>query len=234
LDDQLREIDHGEEEAKEGIDNFKDEDKKRVDKQIKRQAQLDFIVEGSKMMIDYANVDRVTINYYQIDLEIMFSKSPFMSSKSDDFSFVQPYFTEEKELPKGGKESVSFDIPAQLAKHNLVIEVSYPAKGLKKSQTYSSANLRARLIENLGQVKIFNAKQQPLPKTYVKVYKRGNAGGEGTFYKDGYTDIRGRFDYASLSGADTGPVDRFAIFVHHEEEGCLVKEAVPPTGMKIN
>lgn len=55
-----------------------------------------------------------------------------------------------------------------------------------------------RVIENYGELKVFvpNDKGQdyPLPKTYVKVYQR-KRGGEVSFFKDGYTDLRGRFDY---------------------------------------
>ena len=37
-----------------------------------------------------------------------------------------------------------------------------------------------------------------LPKVYVKVYAR-LADGTVKFHKDGYTDHRGRFDYATVS-----------------------------------
>ena len=52
--------------------------------------------------------------------------------------------------------------------------------------------------------------------------------GKPTFYKDGYTDLRGKFDYASLSTDDLGAVTRFAILILSDQHGAVVKEAKPP------
>ena len=69
---------------------------------------------------------------------------------------------------------------------------------------------------------------QPLPRTYVKVFAR-DANGKVRFHKDGYTDLRGRFDYASVSGpTDGGEAERYALLVLHEEHGALVREVAPP------
>jgi hypothetical protein len=64
-------------------------------------------------------------------------------------------------------------------------------------------------------------------KVYVKVYAR-LADGTVKFYKDGYTDHRGRFDYASVSTAERQPINRFAVLVLSDEHGALIREAVPP------
>jgi len=54
---------------------------------------IDFEVNYTKksLQISYLNVSQVTISYYQIDLEILFSKSPFLETdkfSTDEFSFV--------------------------------------------------------------------------------------------------------------------------------------------------
>ncbi len=67
----------------------------------------------------------------------------------------------------------------------------------------------------------------PLPQCYVKVYAR-MTNGEVRFYKDGYTDLRGRFDYASLSTDDLDRVERFAILVLSERQGAVIREIDPP------
>ncbi len=67
----------------------------------------------------------------------------------------------------------------------------------------------------------------PLPATYVKVYAR-HTGGLVRFYKDGYTDLRGRFDYVTLSTDDLDRVERFAILVASDDAGATVLEADPP------
>jgi hypothetical protein len=66
-----------------------------------------------------------------------------------------------------------------------------------------------------------------LPSTYVKVYAR-KRGGSVEFYKDGYTDLRGWFDYASLSTTDLDNVERFAILVCSDKSGASILEASPP------
>jgi hypothetical protein len=66
-----------------------------------------------------------------------------------------------------------------------------------------------------------------VPKTYVKVYAR-MADGRVRFYRDGYTDLRGRFDYSSLSTNDLDHVERFALLVLSDEHGAIVREAGPP------
>ncbi len=43
---------------------------------------MDFVVEDKIIHIDYVNVEKVQINYYMIDLEILFSKTPFLNSVS--------------------------------------------------------------------------------------------------------------------------------------------------------
>jgi hypothetical protein len=51
-------------------------------------------------------------------------------------------------------------------------------------------------------------------KTFAKE-KNGNV----SFYKDGYTDLRGRFDYASLSTSSIDTIEKFAIFIMSDDLG---------------
>ena len=94
----------------------------------------------------------------------------------------------------------------------------------------------------------------PVEKAYIKVYAR-NQSGEVRFYKDGYTDLRGRFDYASLNGpagdtpivttpsepapangldyqmlkpVELNSIDRLAVLVLSDTNGAMVKEVGPP------
>ena len=53
-------------------------------------------------------------------------------------------------------------------------------------------------------------------KVYVKVYAR-RPDGSVKFYKDGYTDLRGRFDYVSLSTNELEHVERFSLLVLSDE-----------------
>ena len=61
----------------------------------------------------------------------------------------------------------------------------------------------------------------------MKVYARLQ-GGEIRFYKDGYTDLRGRFDYSSLNTDELDQVERFALLILSDTDGAAVREAAPP------
>ena len=49
------------------------------------------------------------------------------------------------------------------------------------------------------------------------------------FHKDGYTDLRGRFDYASLSDDPNAGAQRYAVLVLSEQRGAVIREVNPPT-----
>jgi hypothetical protein len=48
------------------------------------------------------------------------------------------------------------------------------------------------------------------------------------FHKDGYTDLRGRFDYASVNTPERQPIQRFAVLVLSDDRGAVIREAAPP------
>lgn len=93
ISEQLKEIDEsykpagGKEEVK--FDNFEDTEQERKRKQVKMEPQMDFTIDtqNKTVHIDYINVAKVRVNYYLIDLEILFSKTPFISS----VSFIKPH-----------------------------------------------------------------------------------------------------------------------------------------------
>ena len=100
--------------------------------------------------------------------------------------------------------------------------------GQTKTQAYYSHSLAVQLVENFGQLKVAHAETgKTIPKAYVKVYAQ-LPNGQVRFYKDGYTDLRGRFDYASLNTNEIEQVQKFSILVLTEDAGALVREAMPP------
>lgn len=67
-------------------------------------------------------------------------------------------------------------------------------------------------------IKVQDQSGKYLSKIYVKTFAKEKSG-KVIFYKDGYTDLRGRFDYASLNPESLKNVDRFAIFVMSDDLG---------------
>ncbi|MDC0259529.1 hypothetical protein OAK43_04745, partial [Verrucomicrobiales bacterium] len=82
--------------------------------------------------------------------------------------------------------------------------------------------------ENYGRIQVRGKENgQPMSKVYVKVYSRFD---DGTvkFFKDGYTDLRGKFDYISLNTNELDRVEKFSLLIMSEKDGALVREATPP------
>ena len=186
---------------------------------------FDFAVESKKVKLKFQHLQSVRVNYYEMDIELLFSRNPFVQQFSGEFSFIRPNETAELKLPEG-KTDLDFDLPARFHNSNVLVEIT--AAGETKRQTYYSHALNVQTLENYGQVSVTHEKtKKPLAKIYVKVYaKLGD--GNVKFYKDGYTDLRGRFDYASLNTGELDSVQRFSILILSEEHGAIVREAAPP------
>ena len=107
-----------------------------------------------------------------------------------------------------------------------VVEVV--AGGVRKSHANFANALALNLIESYSQLQVRDKEShKPLPRTYVKVFARMKDG-RVRFYKDGYTDLRGRFDYASLSTPELDTAQKFSILVLSDHHGAVVREATPP------
>ncbi len=186
---------------------------------------LTFKVEDQRIDLLYANLSSVRVNYYRMDLEFLFSTNPFMASDGARFSMIKPNRSDRHELDADGR-SLKIPLPAEFDGENVLVEVI--GGGLRRTSAYYSNRLDVQLAANYGHLQVLATGEQPrpLPKTYVKVY--AEIDGKPQFYKDGYTDLRGKFDYASLSTGEIDRTSRFSILVMSEGHGALVQETNPP------
>jgi hypothetical protein len=160
-----------------------------------------------------------------MDIELLFSRSPFLQDGAAQFSFIRPVLTQSVELP-AGKEMLAIDLPKEFHARNVMVEAL--AAGLRKTQAYYANTLKVQLIEAYGQLSVIQAEtRKPVPGAYVKVYMKTKAG-EVKFFKDGYTDLRGRFDYASLNTNELDNSERLAVLILSPDLGAVVREAAPP------
>ncbi len=186
---------------------------------------LELSVEARRVTLTYANVTEAEVRYRPMDIELLFSTSPFLTSGSGSSAAIRPNRADRVALP-AGQDSVAFELPAELSGRNVLVEVR--AGGVVRSVAYYANDLRVQGLESYGQVAVRRATDgAPLPAAYVKVYVR-LADGTVRFHKDGYTDLRGRFDYVSLSGMDGAVVQRYAVLVLSEQHGAVVREFGPP------
>jgi hypothetical protein len=94
--------------------------------------------------------------------------------------------------------------------------------------TYFATDMDVKFTENYGALKVADSVNgSPLSKVYVKVYVK-LADGSVKFHKDGYTDLRGRFDYASVNTPERQAIQRFSVLILSDEKGAVIREAAPP------
>ncbi len=224
----------------------------------KQQAELtateptfDFKVENRSIALTWKNLGEVAINYYLMDPEFSFSSSPFVSQDASRFAIIKPNKSATQALP-AGRDTLDIPLPADFARANVLVEIV--AAGQRKAQAYHANTLKLTLAENYGRLDVRDsATDKPVSRSYVKVYARLQ-GGTVRFFKDGYTDLRGRFDYASLNSSEHAQptpepreaataglnfqmlrpselkdVEKLAILVLSESNGALVREVAPPS-----
>jgi hypothetical protein len=186
---------------------------------------LAFKVEGRKITLLYQNVSACVINYYPMDIELLFSRNPFVQQQTEQFTFVRPAESQEVRLP-AGETSLVVDIPKRFHSSNVMVEIV--SGGIRQTAACYANSLAVQVVEAYGQVRVSNeATRKPLAGTYVKVYVRMKDGAV-RFYKDGYTDLRGLFDYASLNTNEIEETERFSLLILSDEFGAVIREADPP------
>ena len=215
-------------------DEMADKATKVVDEEDRTQTQtmladttptFDFTVQDGTVEITSRNVKTCRLNLYAMDIELLFSRNPFVQEVSGQFAVIKPNAAQAVDLGKAkGPKKVA--LPPAFRDRNVMVEVE--AGGTAKTKAYYPHTLNVELTENYGQVRILHGKtRKPLPKVYVKTYARMKSG-EVRFFKDGYTDLRGRFDYASLNTDELRRVEKLSLLILSDEHGAVVREANPP------
>ncbi|KAF9140561.1 hypothetical protein BGX30_006303 [Mortierella sp. GBA39] len=217
----------------------------------------------SVVMVRHRGVREVTVEYYSIDAEAMFSASPLTFSDqgensessnssrdgdaSNSYRLVKPNGIDTHNV----KRAVATDgllmipiLPQYLNSNVMVSVTTSPPAANRTWKTYYSQTIVVQTLEQTGTIKVISKSDngRPIRGGYVKVYaemKHLTAEGSTTaFWKDGYTDLVGRFAYAQVStgaspssngGGGLGDVKRFVVFVDGGREGCVAKTVpVPP------
>jgi hypothetical protein len=202
----------------------KDDDRDATqDRLAAQEPAMNVKIENKTVTLNYRNLSKVTVNYYPMDLEFLFSANPFVTQDTSRFRMIRPNKSTTIELPAG--ENHVFALPAEYQSANVLVEVT--GGGLTKAEAAYANELDVQVSEGFGRLQVMHAgDKKPLSKVYVKVFADVN--GTPTFYKDGYTDLRGKFDYASLSTSDLDGTTRFSVLIMSDQHGATVKEVQPP------
>jgi len=189
------------------------------------ETNFDFKIIDREIHISYQNLIHCQINFYPMDIELLFSRNPFVQKQSKEFMIIQPDETTDISLP-ADQTAYKIALPEKYHNSNLIIEIS--AQGKNQSHVCYANSLHLQVMENYGQLRLSHqTKHMPLSKAYVKVYAKLK-NNVIQFHKDGYTDLRGFFDYASLNTDDLDTIEKFAILVIDENYGAVTRGAEVP------
>ena len=175
--------------------------------------------EGGKVVIRHSGLERATLRLFSVDLEALFSKDPFLSGGENHGGnpAIRPNATLDVALAKDVAET-TIELPSALCQGNVLIAAESGTTKLLKVLDSRALDLRHLPQERTIQV-LDAATGKPLPGTYIKVYAEMNDG-RIVFHKDGYTDLRGKFDYLSHTGADASGIKRLALLASHPQQGA--------------
>ncbi|MCE9567021.1 MAG: hypothetical protein K8U57_33885 [Planctomycetes bacterium] len=216
------------------IDEIEGKGGKVIDKDDRNQNQgglaatepnVELVVNAEGVNLTYQNIDTVRVNYYLMDVELLFSTSPFVQRAGGQFATIKPNATNLVKLPAARTKHV-FPLPAEFQGRNVLVEVT--AGGKTRSVPHLASTMTVNMSENYGQLQVTEtAGAKSVAKVYVKVYAK-LADGSVKFHKDGYTDLRGRFDYSSVNTPERQAIERFAILVLSEDRGAVIRDVAPP------
>ena len=205
-----------------------------VDAQKKEASfNLKVLSDGSLELTSYQRT-LITVKYYFIDVETLFSKEPFLFAavhQNCKFGFVKPNFQTDVQVTEGDLQMLN--LPDMCKGENFMVEASSDT-GQRRTATHCSNALHGVVDSTTGFVRVEDHEgTKALSAVYVKVYWRAKGttrtSSNSKFYKDGYTDVLGRFDFASLSTDELDKVEEFAILVAAPEYGAEVFFSGPPS-----
>jgi hypothetical protein len=189
-------------------------------------------IKESKINIQYRNQGELRFEFYKIDLEILFTQDPFETKLDSSLTNVIPFLIETMKFEKKSTlEHSVFEIPKNLQNNNLLIKVIDSSR--KNSiLKFTPFNLQASVNQDYGIIKLLNPESgRPMPKIYIKCFAKMN-NGQIRFFKDGYTDLRGSFDFASMNTSGSTNAKQFRILVLSKEFGASIFDSTPPVTVK--
>ena len=75
-----------------------------------------------RLSLTWQNLEAVRVNYYLMDVELLFSRNPFVQQCGSQFAQIRPNATREVKLP-AAQDKQSIPLPDDLADRNVLVEV---------------------------------------------------------------------------------------------------------------
>jgi len=156
----------------------------------------------------------VQLEFWVMDLEMLFSVQPFAVSMNA-FRYMQPNRVLDNITLTEGNQTI-IDIPDDLHNCNSIIRLTWGDEDKDVVVNDYDNEIDVQVSQTVGEVRVISTEEKsagmPVAGAYCKVYSRNNDG-TTQFFKDGYTDCRGRFDFKNISNSDKNRAVRFALLV---------------------
>ncbi|MEZ6118737.1 MAG: hypothetical protein R3C28_19525 [Pirellulaceae bacterium] len=203
-----------------------------VDKDDRNQAQeamaaqeptFELEVQDSQLIVRHRNLKELELNCYLMDLELLFSRNPFVQQYAKQFSHIKANYSQTIQLSDSGETKV--DLPDELKNANVLVELA--GAGKTKSVAHYSNSLDVQISETA--ISASERTDSPRPLSTVRQGLRTDERWfDSLLQRRVHRFARGRFDYTSLSTNELDNVQKFSILVMSETNGAVVKEAQPP------
>jgi len=171
----------------------------------------------------YSNVEEITLNFYVLNVEVNFSEQPF-EVLANGFTLISPNATKTITVPPvqpGDSGEYTYQLERSMINHQFVLEAKAGALTLAK-QLYDN-ELLVQTAPKLGEIRVLDREtNQPMDLVYCKIFGRRKDNGESIFYKDGYTDIRGRFNYSGRSDDQLDHMSELVGLAYTDSFGALI------------
>uniref|UniRef100_K3X8S1 Uncharacterized protein n=1 Tax=Globisporangium ultimum (strain ATCC 200006 / CBS 805.95 / DAOM BR144) TaxID=431595 RepID=K3X8S1_GLOUD len=208
------------------------------------QVKLDAAASDGKIRVSSRYLGECKISFYPIDVEFMFSTKPFdtfsnSSTSTSSVLLVQPRYQMSVNLtstPSGNSlAQTEVSIPQELQGQQMMVRVQEATKSreiesvaapIDVVRPYFNSSLQVEVMKQSGMVQVFH-RGLPVSRCYVKVYSKVSSS-SAQFYKDGYTDLLGKFDYVGINGELITRVEKFSILTSHPKFGASVHQTGPP------
>mmetsp|Transcript_60249 Transcript_60249/g.54254 ORF Transcript_60249/g.54254 Transcript_60249/m.54254 type:complete len:301 (-) Transcript_60249:334-1236(-) len=205
-----------------------------------------------QIRIKSKNIKKITANFYSINIEQLFSNKPFKAGKdalsyvqptttlnietikkvvlkakdSDDSTDSEEEAKRQAAMKKKDPNAEvvnTIPFPKNFdEKSNFVLELLGQNTDLRIAKTQYNNSLYVEFNKDRGDVFVGNFSKFPVIKAYVKVYLSTTLNPNGFFLKDGYTDLRGRFNYLSTDVAVPNDAIKAAVLITSDSCGANI------------
>merc|ERR1719419_1083964 len=131
------------------------------------------------------------------------------------FRYMKPNRVLDNITLTEGNQTI-IDIPDELHNCNSIIRLTWGDEDKDVVVNDYDNEIDVQVSQKVGEVRVISTEEKsagmPVAGAYCKVYSRNNDG-TTQFFKDGYTDIRGRFNFRDLSTSDQIKAVRYALLV---------------------